>query len=391
MSLKGRKIVAGITGGIAAYKMPDFIRRLIKEGAEVRAVITANGARFVAEGALATVTKNDVITSLWPDKGALSPSHISLAEWADLLLVAPATANIIGKFASGIADDFLSTFYLSVKCPVVVAPAMNGNMLLHPAVTDNIRVLKKRGVQFAEPAFGELACLTEGKGRLAAPEDILFAVEKALTEQDMAGKRVLVTCGGTEEAIDPVRVITNRSSGRMGMAVARNAALRGAEVTLVHGRTDVPPPVAVRAVAACSAADMLKETAACFKNADVLVMAAAVSDFTPENPSAKKIKKEKGLPAIRLKPTVDILARLAASKGKRKIVGFALESEDLIASAREKMRRKKCDLIIANPPCTLGSDSIELTLIGKDGKAHPFGERPKPEAAALINDFIVLL
>jgi len=391
MSLPGKKIVVGITGGIAAYKMPDLIRRLVKEGAEVTAVLTKNGARFVGTAALSTVTGRGVITDLFPDPSSAAPGHVALADWADCLLVAPATADIIGKFARGIADDFLSTFYLSARCPVVIAPAMNDVMYAHPAVQQNLRTLGERGALLVEPAEGELACGKKGKGRLADPESLLFAVRRALTPQDMKGLRVLVTAGGTEEAVDPVRVITNRSSGKMGQAVAINAAERGADVTLLHGRMDAAAPAYLAAVPAASSARMLEEAASRFKKADVLVMAAAVADFSPLKPSDRKIKKERGAPVLALKPAPDILARLSAAKGKRKIIGFALESENLVESAREKMKKKKCDLMIANPPATLGSDLVSFSVIEKNGRVHPFDQRPKQEAARLINDFIVRL
>ena len=391
MSLKGKNILLGICGGIAAYKVPGLIRILSREGASVQVILTKNGGEFVGKATLSTLTRKEVITDLFPENQAITTEHISASDWAHALLVTPATANCLAKFARGIADDFLSTLYLSLKVPVILAPSMNERMWAHPATQENAAILRKRGAVIIEPAEGDLACGTRGKGRLPAEEVILFAVRKALTPQDLAGKKILVTCGGTEEALDPVRVITNKSSGRMGIALAKNAMERGADVTLIHGHVTVQVPSYIRAVKAQSVKEMLSAVENHFRKSDLLIMAAAVSDFTADAVSTGKIKKSgKGL-LLKLKETPDILKTVAKSKGKRKIIGFSLEDEGGEEKALRKLREKQCDLMIYNTHTALGSDKNEITIIKKSGAAEHPGELSKEEAAKIILDHAAAL
>ncbi|MFH0919047.1 MAG: bifunctional phosphopantothenoylcysteine decarboxylase/phosphopantothenate--cysteine ligase CoaBC [Fibrobacterota bacterium] len=392
MDLSGKKILVGITGGIAAYKIPGLVRALIREGAEVQAILTKNAGEFVGRAALSTLTQRKVLEGLFDQPEALSTAHIAAAEWADALLVAPATANGLAKFASGIADDFLSTTYLSVKCPVIVAPSMNETMWSHPATQANLALLKKRGVRVIEPGTGDLACGTQGKGRLPSEAVLVFSVRCALSRQDLQGQRLLITCGGTQEAFDPVRVLTNRSSGKTGIAIAVAALERGASVTLVHGHVTEPIPEYVHTVRADSAADMHKVVTGLFRDSDALIMAAAVADFTPAQTSKEKIKKDKGVPALELKATADILKAVARNKGRRKIVGFALETgAHAEKSALAKLKEKKCDLLVLNGPAALGSERNRITLIHKSGDFQRLDEMDKRRSADVLLDALVRL
>ncbi|OGJ85643.1 MAG: hypothetical protein A2268_16715 [Candidatus Raymondbacteria bacterium RifOxyA12_full_50_37] len=391
MTLAGRRVAVGICGGIAAYKMPQIIRMLLKQDCEVQAILTANGERFAAKATLATLTRRPVITSLFDQTEPVSTRHIATADWAEALLVAPATANILAKFACGIADDFLSTLYLSLKTPVLCAPSMNTVMWEHPATQENLAILRKRGVVIVPPASGDLACGSSGAGRLAPGKEIVFAVRKALSPQDLAGKKMLITCGGTQEQIDPVRVISNKSTGKMGIALAIRAAERGAQVTLVHGALAQAAPQYLLAVPALSTADMAREVRTRFPKNDILVMAAAVADFTPKTVARKKIKKQAQGLTLNLVAAQDILKEASRKKGKRVIVGFALDSDDRAAQARKKLIEKKCDLLVANPPMAIGSETTALTLYAKDGSAIELGPMTKKDAAEAILDRIAAL
>ncbi|MBL8028538.1 MAG: bifunctional phosphopantothenoylcysteine decarboxylase/phosphopantothenate--cysteine ligase CoaBC [Fibrobacteres bacterium] len=388
MRLSGRHLLVGICGGIAAYKIPGFIRRLIKEGAAVQTVVTQNGARFVGSAALSTITKRPVVSDLFPENSSITTEHISASDWADALIIAPATANTISKCANGIADDFLSTLYLSLKTPVIFAPAMNTVMWDHEAVQHNIDILKKRGHTIIEPADGELACGTCGKGRLPEEDILLYETIRVLTPQTLKGKRVVITAGGTEEAIDPVRVITNRSSGKMGTALAIEAWLRGADVTLIHASMSSAIPSFIPSVAAKSAAAMKDALRSAFSSTDILIMAAAVSDFTPLKVATTKIKKSGAAPVIELTETADILKSLAPLKAKQKIVGFALEDTDAVARATEKMKTKGCDLLVLNGPSALGAETSEISILKPDGSVKALGMLSKEKSAAAIIDSI---
>jgi phosphopantothenoylcysteine decarboxylase/phosphopantothenate--cysteine ligase len=353
----GKRIVLGVSGGIAAYKSAELARRLQDRGFSVRVVMTASAQKFVAPLTFAALTGERVITGLFASESGnatLSSAidHIGVAQEADLLLVAPATADTLAKFAHGIADDFLTTTYLAYAGPVLVAPAMNSNMWAHPATAGNIATLRARGVHVVEPGAGELACGMVGPGRLAEPECIADAAERILNapalSQDLAGKRVLITAGPTREPIDPVRYISNRSSGKMGFALAEEARDRGASVTVVCGPASAAPPSDCTIVPVETAQQMYDRVMENLDDAQIVVMAAAVADYRPAAPATQKVKKDQAPPALELEPTQDILQAVGASKGGRILVGFAAETENLLANADRKLRAKNCDLLVAN-------------------------------------------
>jgi phosphopantothenoylcysteine decarboxylase/phosphopantothenate--cysteine ligase len=347
-------IALGVTGGIGAYKAVEVARGLQKRGHDVAAIMTRSARRFVGPLTFEAITRRRVITDQWSPGANADIEHISLATDIALLIVAPATANILAKFAAGLADDFLSTLYLATRAPVLVAPAMNTNMLGHEAVLRNLATLRARGVRIVEPGAGFLACGWIGKGRLAEPEDIVAAADAVLgsrVDDTWAGRRVLITAGPTFEDLDPVRFIGNRSSGRMGFAIAAAAAERGASVTLVTGPTSLSLPEGVEVVRVRSAADMHREVMARAAGVDVIVMAAAVADYTPEHPAPGKIAKTDGPLTLTLKRTPDILAdlgRMRAASSSPLLVGFAAETDDVLVKARAKLRAKRMDLIVAN-------------------------------------------
>jgi phosphopantothenoylcysteine decarboxylase / phosphopantothenate---cysteine ligase len=370
-------VALGVTGGIGAYKAVEVARGLQKRGHDVVALMTRSARRFVTPLTFEAITRRRVITSQWAPGLNADIEHIALTTEADLLLVAPATANIIGKFAHGIADDFLTSFFLAWRKPTLLAPAMNTNMFEHPAVVANLATLAARGVRFVEPGSGYLACGWIGKGRLAEPEDIVEAVQAALVPRTaLAGTRIVVSAGPTYEDLDPVRYIGNRSSGKMGLAIAAEAAQRGAEVTLVLGPSAQTPPAGVAVVRVRSAAEMhaamLEQTAV----ADVVIMAAAVADWTPvSGPAVQKINKTPGTDSltITLAKTRDILADLGRTRGsalRPLLVGFAAETEEVIAKARAKLKAKQVDLIVANDVSRADAgfevDSNAATLVSAD-------------------------
>jgi phosphopantothenoylcysteine decarboxylase / phosphopantothenate---cysteine ligase len=346
-------VALGVSGGIGAYKAVEVARGLQKQGHEVAAIMTRSARRFVGPLTLEAITRREVIHDQWKPGANANIEHISLASTAALLLVAPATANVIGKFANGIADDFLSSLYLATTAPVLMAPAMNTNMFAHPAVARNLETLSARGVRFIEPGEGYLACGWIGKGRLAEPAEIVEAALHVLRPRGaLAGVRVLVTAGPTLEDIDPVRFIGNRSSGRMGYAIAAEAAHRGAKVTLVSGPTKIDPPRVDELVKVRSAAEMFEAVMSRAAGADVVVMSAAVADYTA-SPDQRKIAKSDGPLVLTLSRTQDILAALGRLPSRREnsrpvLVGFAAETHDVIQHAREKLERKGADIIVAN-------------------------------------------
>ncbi len=349
------RITVGVSGGIGAYKAVEVVRGLQKRGHDVTVVMTRSARRFVGELTFEAITKRRVVTSQWAPGLNADIEHIALATASDLLLVVPATANTIAKFAHGLADDFLSSLFLATTAPVLLAPAMNTHMLEHPAVQDNLQTLVRRGVRLVDPGDGYLACGWVGKGRLAEPEEIVEAAARVLTPASdgrLAGKSVMVTAGPTYEDLDPVRFIGNRSSGRMGYEVAAEAVRRGAAVTLVSGPTHLEPPVGTTMVRVRSAADMHAAVMARAGDMDAVVMAAAVADYTPEAVAAQKVAKAEGGWTVSLTRTIDILAdlgRLPSRASKRPVlIGFAAETHDLIAHADAKRRRKGLDLIVAN-------------------------------------------
>jgi len=387
-------IALGITGGIGAYKAVEVARGLQKRGHEIAAIMTRSARKFVGEVTFEAITGRRVITDQFARGANADIEHISLATDAQLLLVAPATANIIGKFANGIADDFLTSLYLATRAPILMAPAMNTNMLEHEAVRRNLATLGARGVTFVDPGAGYLACGWIGKGRLAEPDAIVEAAEAILQPRgSMLGTLVVVSAGPTYEDIDPVRYIGNRSSGRMGYAVAAEAARRGARVVLVSGPTHLDPPTRVEVVRVRSAAEMSAAIHRHAADADVIVMAAAVADYTPAGgPASAKIEKAHGSLDLRLNRTPDILADLGRVRGEGSrpvLIGFAAESGDPLARARDKRANKRADLIVANDisrtDAGFDSELNEATIIGDDGD-EPFALGPKSGLAGRILD-----
>ena len=387
-------IALGVTGGIGAYKAVEVARGLQKRGHDVAVVMTRNARRFVGEITFEAITRRRVVTGQWAPGANADIEHIAIASDAALLLVVPATANTLGKFAHGIADDFLSSLYLATTAPVLLAPAMNTNMLAHPAVQENLRTLSARGVRFVEPGDGYLACGWIGKGRLAESDAILAAADDVLAGGGrMRGRRVLVTAGPTLEDLDPVRFIGNRSSGRMGYAIAAEAARRGAEVTLVSGPVSLAPPV-TRVIRVRSAAEMRRAVLAEAPGADVLVMAAAVANYAPEQVASRKIAHADGTLTVRLAPTADILADVAAWRAREGrtsplLVGFAAETHDVLERARAKRLRKGVDVIVANDvsrqEAGFDVDANAVTVIAANGEeAIPLAS--KAEIAAAIVD-----
>ncbi len=390
-------IVLGVSGGIAAYKAPDVVRRLRDAGADVRVILTPNAARFVSPLSLAAVSGHGVIVEQWGDSGHGGVDHIDLARWADLLLIAPATANILAKLAVGIADDALSTYAIAHRGAIVVAPAMNTSMLQHQTVQMNMAILRDRGVIVLDPDSGLLACGDEGSGRMPDPPVLAEFVKQQFAALDLEGKAILVTAGPTREPIDPVRYISNRSSGKMGYAIAEAARRRGAKVTLVSGPTAIPAPAGVTITRVTTAAEMHDAVMEALPAQQIVIKAAAVADFTPVSVSTQKIKKQAGEEekTLTLKKTPDILAEIGARSPRPFVVAFAAETDSVEASAREKLVRKNADLIVANdvadPSIGFDSDQNAVTVIARDGSSTNIERAPKIVVANRILDLIVAL
>lgn len=392
MSLDARRVVVALTGGIACYKACEIVRLLVQAGAQVRVIMTAGAREFVTPLTLQTLSGHAVATDTFDLTQESEIGHIRLADEADAILVAPATANALAKAAHGIADDLLGTVLLATRAPVIVAPAMNVNMWEHPATQENLGRLRARGVLVVGPASGMLACGWEGAGRLAEPAEVVEAVRAALTPQDLAGEHVLVSAGPTREPVDPVRYLSNHSSGKMGFAIARVARRRGATVTLVAGPTSLGAPAGVTCVRVDSARDMAAALDAAWPRATVLVMAAAVADYGVAKPAAHKMKKQGATMTLALERNRDILSGLATRKGKRLVVGFAAETRDLAAEAQRKLRTKRLDLIVANdvtaPGAGFGSDTNVVRLFDADGGDVALPVLPKDEVAGRILDWV---
>jgi phosphopantothenoylcysteine decarboxylase/phosphopantothenate--cysteine ligase len=388
-----RHIVLGVCGSIAAYKAVELCRRLVDGGAHVAPVMTADATRFLGPATLSALASEPVHDSLWADADPIP--HTSLGRAADVVLVAPATATLLAKYAAGIADDLLTATLLATRAPVIVCPAMHAEMWEHPATVENMATLQRRGVVVVEPGVGRLAGGDEGAGRLADVEDILFAVDRLLTPQDLAGRTVLVTAGGTREPVDPVRFLGNRSSGKQGEAVAAEAAIRGARVTLVSA-ADRPAPPGVLLVRVETAAAMEEAVLAGSAGADVVVMAAAVADFRPKAPADEKLQKADGPPDVVLEPTTDILAELGRRKRPGQVlVGFAAETGDVRAGAGRKLRQKRLDLVVANdvtaPGAGFGHDTNAATLLDAAGNWTEVPLTGKRRLATIILDLVVAL
>ncbi|HVM07089.1 MAG TPA: bifunctional phosphopantothenoylcysteine decarboxylase/phosphopantothenate--cysteine ligase CoaBC [Acidimicrobiales bacterium] len=390
-TLEGKKIVLGVSGGIAAYKAVEVCRRLVDAGAFVSPVLTEDATRFIGEVTFSALASEPVRTSLWHEPEPIP--HTRLGQSADLIVVAPATARVIGKYTAGISDDLLTATLLATRAPVLVCPAMHTEMWEHASVQENLATLRRRGVHVLDPETGRLAGGDVGAGRLADPANIVAAIERVLGPNDMDGMRVLISAGGTREAIDTVRVVTNRSSGKQGYALAEVAAARGAQVTLVT-TVDRPVPHGVAEVVnVASAADMQEAIVPRQDEFDVIVMAAAVADFRPKDPADRKIKKEDGLSEIVLEPTHDFLVDLGQRKPKGQVlVGFAAETNELRANALGKLRRKNLDLIVGNdvsaPGVGFEHDTNEVILLFADGREQDVPLTDKRNVAAAVWDAV---
>jgi phosphopantothenoylcysteine decarboxylase/phosphopantothenate--cysteine ligase len=389
MATKNKTILLGVTGSIAAYKSAELASRFTKEGFRVDVIMTESAQRFIAPLTFRNITGRPVVTTMWDLASEFSVEHVALAEAADVVLIAPATANIIAKIACGMADDMLSCTVLATRAPIVIAPAMNDNMWTSTITKENVAKLKKRGVTFIGPTHGRLASGKLGLGRLTALDEIYGITLQALGRKgDLAGKNIVVTAGGTQEPVDPVRCLTNRSSGKMGYAVAEAARNRGAEVTLISAPTELPYPPGIKVIDVNTAEEMLKAVQSAVKRADALIMAAAVADFRPIKAAGKKIKRADLTDlTLELEKTPDILAQ---AKGDFIRVGFAAESHDVVANAKEKVKRKGLDLIVANDitekGCGFGTETNRVTIIDSKGNAEELPLLPKGEVADKILD-----
>jgi phosphopantothenoylcysteine decarboxylase/phosphopantothenate--cysteine ligase len=393
--LKGRKIILGVTGGIAAYKAAELVRELVRSGAEVFVVMTHSAQAFITPLTFQTLSGNRVTSELFSLTEESEIGHISLADRAELLVIAPATANVIGKIAAGIADDMLTTIVMATKAPVLLAPAMNVHMWENPICQENIQKLRGRGLHFIDPEAGELACGYEGKGRLAEIPAIVEEIHSILSPKDLSGETLLVTAGPTEEPIDPVRFLSNRSSGKMGFAVARAARRRGAQVILVSGPSALPAPPGVKFIPVRTAAEMREAVLGSLPGVSMLVMAAAVSDYRPRGTSPEKIKKSRAELTLPLELNPDILHEAGQRKEKRLLIGFAAETESLLANARKKLAEKNLDLIVANdvrlPGAGFQVDTNVVKLIDRSGKVEELPLMSKEDLADCVLDRVLLL
>ena len=391
--LVGKNILLGVTGGIAAYKAVEIVSRLRKAGAAVHVIMTEGATKFVAPLTFREISGNPVVHAMWDEPKTWNVEHIALAQWADCFVIAPATANMIGKIANGIADDMLSTVVMAATSPVMIAPAMNTNMYHNPITQQNISKLRHLGYHMIEPAAGMLACGIEGVGRLPEPVAVVEAIQSIFSAQaDLKGKKVLITAGGTREPIDPVRYIGNRSSGKMGYDLAEAAVKRGAEVVLVSGPVSLTPPAGVQFISVETAQEMRAAVLAEFADSDIVIKAAAVADYRVSCQSSQKIKKTNEPLLLVLEKNPDILAELGRIKTQQILVGFAAETENLIAHAAEKLQRKNADLIVANDVTQRGAgfnaDTNIVKLLYKNGKVEELPQMAKKKLADVIFDKI---
>lgn len=392
---KGKNIILGVTSSIAAYKSANVASALVKKGCNVNVLMTENATNFINPLTFEELTKHKCIIDTFDRNVQYNVAHISLAVSADAFIIAPASANVIGKIANGIADDMLTTTVMACKCPVIISPAMNTNMYENPIVQDNLAKLERFGYIIVPPAEGRLACGTIGKGKMPDEQVLLDYLERALSDkQDFKGKRVLVTAGPTQESIDPVRYITNHSSGKMGYAVARQAMLRGAEVTLVSGKVNLPPVPFVKMIYITTAEDMYNAVTAEFENTDIVIKAAAVADFRPKQIASDKLKKADGMNNIELEPTKDILKELGKNKKNRFICGFSMETKNMTENSRKKLENKNLDMIVCNNLKVEGAgfqgDTNVVTIIDKTNTTE-LGIMSKTEVADKILDRIAEL
>jgi phosphopantothenoylcysteine decarboxylase/phosphopantothenate--cysteine ligase len=392
---KVRTVVIGVSGGIACYKAVELVRLLVQDGFNVQVIMTREAMQFVTPLTFQTLSGHPVATEMFNLTQESQIGHINLADQADILLIAPATANIIGKIAAGIADDLLTTVVMATQAPVLFAPSMNVHMFDNPILKENMRKLIRLGYHFMEPEEGYLACGYEGKGRLPEPSDIIEEVQSLLKKKDLAGERLLITAGPNQEPLDPVRYLSNRSSGKMGYALARQGLRRGAEVTLISGPTSLVPPSGARLISVKTAAEMRKAVLEEFQSATAVLMAAAVADYHPDRSIPSKIKKGRSPIQLRLRPNPDILKEISLRKNGKILIGFAAETEALIANAKKKLTEKNLDLIIANDVTEKGSgfdgDTNVATLLDRYGRVQPFPLMSKDELANRIYDYLLVL
>lgn len=394
MNFSGKTVVLGVTGGIAAYKACDLVSRLHKKGINIRIIMTEHACEFVQPLTFEVLSGNRVVTDMFNRDFPWEVEHISLAKAADVFAVVPATANILGKYAHGIADDMLSTTLLATRAPVLFAPAMNTNMYEHPAVQENIATLKQRGCLFVEPASGHLACGDTGKGKLADVETIEQAILDALTEKDMEGMHVTVTAGPTREAMDPVRFLSNHSTGKMGYAIARSAKMRGAQVTLITGPVSLAPLDGVRMVPITSACEMREAVMEALPQSDLVIKAAAVGDYRPAQFQDDKIKKHDDDMSVSLVRNPDILAEIGENRRDDQVIcGFSMETRDLLENSTKKLKKKNCDVIVANNLKVKGAgfagDTNVVTLLYRDGTVEPLELMEKDSVADILLERLV--
>jgi phosphopantothenoylcysteine decarboxylase / phosphopantothenate---cysteine ligase len=394
-TLTDKTIVVGVSGGIAAYKAAELVRLLVTAGAKVRAMMTRNAAEFITPLTLQTLSANPVATDTFSLTQESEIGHIRLADSADAIVIAPATSNVIAKAAVGIADDIVTTVLLAAQCPLAFAPAMNVHMYEHPTVAENLAKLRSRGVTVIEPGSGALACGYEGQGRLVDPPIIVEELTRMLSKNDLAAERILITAGPTQEAIDPVRFVSNKSTGKMGFAIARAAWRRGAAVRIIAGPSTQATPYGVERVDTVSAKEMLDALSLNFPWCSAMIMAAAVADFRPKNPASHKLKKNPRGMTLDLSSIPDELPGFASRKGDRILVGFAAETEGLEDNALDKLRRKKLDLIVGNDvsrsDAGFAVDTNIVTLIGADGTVHTTPKMMKEEVGDVILDRILAI
>ena len=392
--LKGKTVLLGVSGGIAAYKIANLASMLVKKGAEVHVIMTENACNFITPTTFETLTGNKCVVDTFDRNFQFNVEHVALAKKADVFMVAPATANVMAKLSHGIADDMLTTTFLASRCPKIVAPAMNTAMYENPITQDNMKTLEKYGIEVIQPATGYLACGDTGAGKMPEPEELYAYIERTVArEKDMLGRKVLITAGATRESMDPVRFITNHSSGKMGFSLAKECMLRGAEVTVVKANTTAKAPGFVDIVPVSSAADMFDAVTKLAEEQDIIIKAAAVSDYTPVNVSDQKVKKKDGDLSIPLKRTQDILKYLGEHKKEGQILcGFSMETENMIENSRAKLEKKNADLIVANnlkeAGAGFGFDTNVVTLISRE-ETRQLEIMSKDDVARAIVDYIL--
>ena len=392
--LRGKCVVLGVTGSIAAYKIANLASALVKLHADVNVIMTKNATNFINPITFETLTGNKCLVDTFDRNFQFNVEHVALAKRADIFLVAPASANVIGKIAGGIADDMLTTTIMACKAPKLISPAMNTNMFENPIVQDNLKKLRSYGYEVIQPASGYLACGDTGAGKMPEPETLLAYILRTIAcEKDMVGKKVLVTAGPTQEPVDPVRFITNHSTGKMGYAIAENCMRRGAEVTLVSGPVQIAPPLCVRVIPVVTAADMASAVKECYQEQDIIIKTAAVADYRPAHPADEKVKKKDAESVLELERTEDILAYLGANRRDGQFIcGFSMETENMLENSRAKLARKNVDMIVANnlkvAGAGFGTDTNVVTIITKDDNRQLERMSKAAVAASIVDEIL---